>query len=79
MTGIKDGRLGYETWQKEGADRVLQAAGTKHLWEYINKMKATVAEWVYLQQIFEVCAKETGYKGGGRLRKKWWQQTSAEK
>ena len=29
--------------------------------------------------MFEVCAKYTGYEGGGRLRKQWWQQTSAER
>ena len=31
-----------------------------------------------LQPIFEVCAKDTGYEGGGRLRKQWWRQTAAE-
>ena len=36
-------RLGGNTWIKEGADRLLQSAGTKPLWEYINKKKATVA------------------------------------
>ena len=31
-------------------------------------MQATVAEWVALQPIFKVCAKEKGYEGGGSLR-----------
>ena len=41
--------------------------GTKPLWEYIERMQATVAEWVALQPIFEVCTKDTGYEGGGRF------------
>ena len=32
-----------------------------------------------LQPIFGVCARETGYEGGGRLREPWWQQAAAEK
>ena len=31
VTGMKDRRLGYKTWRKEGAYMVLQAAGTKPL------------------------------------------------
>ena len=38
---------------------VLQAAGTKPLWEHFKKSQATVVEWVDLRPIFEVCAKET--------------------
>ena len=29
--------------------------------------------------IFKVCAKETGYEGGGRSYKQWWRQTAAER
>ena len=47
-------------WTKEGKYRVLQAAGTEYLRGYIDKRQVTVAEWVALQQIVEVCAKETG-------------------
>ena len=72
VTGMKARRLGDKTWTKEGPDRVLQAAGTKSLREYIDKRQATVAEWVALRPIFEVCAKETGYEGGGKLREPWW-------
>ena len=50
---------------------MLQAAGTKLLKEYINKRQGTVAEWVALWKIFEVCAKDTGYEGGGKLREPW--------
>ena len=71
VMGMKARRLGDETWQKEGSDRVLQAAGTKPLQELINKRQATVADWVALRSIFDVCVKETGCEGGGRLRYQW--------
>ena len=48
---------------------MIQAAGTKPLREYIDKRQAAVVEWVVLRTIFEVYKKETGYKGGGKLRK----------
>ena len=44
---------------------MLQAAGTKPLREYINMRQVLVAEWVALQPILEVCAKDTGYDVGG--------------
>ena len=31
-----------------------------------------------LRPIFEVCAKEMGYEGGGKLRNPWWRQEAAE-
>ena len=37
-----------------------------------------LADWVALRPIFEVYAKETGYKGGGKLREPWWRQVAAE-
>ena len=39
----------------------------------------TVAYWIALRPIFEVCANETVYKGGGRLWEPWWWQVAAEK
>ena len=78
VTGMKAQRLGHKTWKKEGAYRVIQVALTTHVWEYINRRQAMVAEWVALRPIFEVCAKVIGYEGGGRLRKQWCQQTAAE-
>ena len=68
VTGMKSLMLGGKTWKKYGSDRLLKAAGTKPLREYINNRQDMVAEWVALRQIFEVCAKETGYEVGGRLR-----------
>ena len=57
---------------------MLQAAGTKFPREYIKKRQATVEEWVVLQPIFEVCAKESGYAEGGEFQEPWWQQESSE-
>ena len=36
---------------------------------YIGIWQETVAQWVALQPIFEVCAGKTGYWGGGHRRK----------
>ena len=58
---------------------MIQAAGTKPLKEYIEKRQAAVAEWVSLWPIFGVCAKDTGYGVGGKLREPWWQQEAVEK
>ena len=46
---------------------------------YIEQQQATVAQWVALHPLFEVCARETGYEGGGRRRKAWWRQEAKEK
>ena len=54
--------------QKERTERVTQATGKNNLQEYINRRQETVAEWVAMRPIFEVCAKETGFEGGERAR-----------
>ena len=76
---MKAWRMGDNTWQKEGSDRVLQVAGKKPLHEYINRRQEMVAEWVSLRPIFKVCVKETGYKVGVRFREQWWRHTAAER
>ena len=53
-------------WRREGADSMLQVAGTQPLRTYIDRRQATVAEWVATRPIFEVCAQEIWYEGGGR-------------
>ena len=37
-----------------------------------------MADWVAAWPIFDVCARETGFEGGGRLRVPWWRQKAAE-
>ena len=57
FTGMKARMLGSETWTKEGPDRVLQEAVTKHLRGCIYKRQEIVAKWVALRSIFDFCAK----------------------
>ena len=38
-----------------------------------------MAQWVALYPLFELCARDTGYEGGGRRRKVWWRQDATEK
>ena len=38
-----------------------------------------MAQWEALRFLFEVCARETGYEGGGPKRKVWWSQEATEK
>ena len=52
---------------------------THTLGNYIDRMKATVAEWVALRPILYVYDRETGYEGGGRRRDPWWKKTAARK
>ena len=61
----------YGSWRKVVVDRVLQGLVTQPLQNYIDSSQATVAEWVALRSILDVCARDTGYKGGGRLQNPW--------
>ena len=46
---------------------------------YIGRRQATVAQWVALRPLFEVCAREKGYEGGGSRREDLWRQEVIEK
>ena len=70
-----EGRVMVEGDEK----KVLQGAGTHPLRTYMYWRQAKVAEWVALRPIFDVCARETGYEEGWRLRVTWWRQAEAEK
>ena len=67
------------TWRQVEAETVLEKAETQPLETYIDRRQATVAEWVTLCPILEVCDRETGYEGGGRLREPWWRKMVAQK
>ena len=67
------------TWETPGAEGVREAVGTQSARTYIEQRQATVAQWVALRPLFEVCARETGYEGGGWMRKVWWRQEATEK
>ena len=71
-------QLGYGTWEMPGSEVIQEAAGTQSARIYIERRKATVAQWVPLRPLFEVCARETGYEGGGRRRNFWWRQEATK-
>ena len=48
------------TWRHVLEETVFDKAGTQPLGTYIDRRKATVAEWVLLCIILEVCDRETG-------------------
>ena len=56
-----------------------EGTGTQSEITYIGKQQATVEQWMMLLPIFEVCAGEKGYDGGGRNREVWRYQEAAEK
>ena len=56
------------TWETTGVEGILEAAGTQSARIYIEQRQATVAQWVALRPLFDVCARETGYEGGGPSR-----------
>ena len=57
---------------------MLKGAGTQTLSKYVDRLQATVAEWVAIRPIFDVCVRDTGYEGWGILWVPWWRQKSAE-
>ena len=45
----------------------------------MDRKQETVAEWEDLRPIFNVCTRDTGYKGGVKLWVWWWRQAPADK
>ena len=45
------------------------AAVTQSAMKYLERRKGAVAQWVVLRPIFEVCARDAVYEGGGGRRK----------
>ena len=72
-------RLRDGTWETPGAEGVREAAGTQSARTYIERRQATVDHWVALHILFEVCARDTGYDGGGSMSQTWWRQEATEK
>ena len=68
MTGQKSKRQRYGICISALAARLLKEAVNKTLVKYIDKRKATVAEWIALRMILDIFGKETVYEGGGRRR-----------
>ena len=57
---LKAKRLRDSSRRKVAVDIVLQGVGTQPLQTYLDRRQATVAEWVALWTIFDVCVRETG-------------------
>ena len=79
ITEKREKKLGYGTWETTGVEGLLKASGTQSDRIYIERWQKTMAKWVALRPLFEVCARETGYGGGGRMRKVWWRQDAKKK
>ena len=79
MTKFKAKSLKDRSWRKVTVDKVLQGAGTQPLHTYLYRRKATVAEYVSLRPISEVCARVKGYEGRENTREPWWIQAAEEK
>ena len=60
------------SWRKVATEKVFQGAGIQPLHDYLDRRQAESAEWKALQPIFDVYTRETGYKGGEKLRVPWW-------
>ena len=58
--GIIDGM-----WEMPQPEIVQEAAGMQLVMTYIGRHQETVAQWVELRLIFELCARERVYKGFG--------------
>ena len=74
ITGKRAQQIVDGTWETPGAEVIWEAAETQLEMTYIGRRHATVAQWVELQPILEMCAVERGYKWGGRRREAWWCQ-----
>ena len=71
-------RQRYGSWQQVTEEKIIQGAETQMLRTYVDRRQVTVAEWGTTRPIFDVCAREMGYNGGGRLRVMWWRQKAVE-
>ena len=73
----KENLLRDRSWRQVSAKKVLQGAGTQPFQTYMDRIQATVAEWVDLWPIFDICARNTGYEEGRRLQVPWWREEAA--
>ena len=64
MRQIKEKRARREadgTWVTPKVELVREAAGTQSEITYIRRIQGTVAQWVALRPIFEVCVRDMVY------------------
>ena len=62
------------SWDTLASKELIWVVGIQSASTYIGLWRAKVAQWVVLRPLLEFCARETGYKGGGRKRRPWWNQ-----
>ena len=62
----------YGTWVTPKAEVMWEVTGTQSTMTYMGIIQGTVAQYVALRPIFEVCARETGDDVGGHRRGSWW-------
>ena len=62
------------TWVTPEAGEVLGASGMQTLATYIGCRQGAAEKWLALRLIFEVYAREPGFKGGGRMSNTCWQK-----
>ena len=55
ITGKIAKGLGDRKWETPGAEGIQEASGTQSDRIYIEQRQATVAQWVSLRPLFEVC------------------------
>ena len=67
------------TWRQVTSEKVLKKSVTHSLGAYIGSSQETVAEWVALRPILELCNRETGYKVGVGHQEPWWRKTTSRK
>ena len=79
ITGNRERQIVDGTQETPGAGVMKEMVGTHSEMTYIGRQQATVAQWVALRPIFEVCSGEKVYKGGGRRREDWWLQEATER
>ena len=79
ITGKRARQLRDGTWDMPGAEGVRETSGTQSARTYIWRRQENVAQWMVLRPIFEVCARDTWYEGGGCRRGARWCQEEKEK
>ena len=58
------------TWHCPPTAEVLQAAGLETIYEYIQRRKDTVRNFVWTRSIYQVCRRRSALAGGRRVV--WW-------
>ena len=72
ITGKRARRIADRTWETLRAKLVQEAVEIQSEMTYIRRQQGTMAQWVALQLIFEVCTGDKGCDGLWHRRNTWW-------